>query len=142
MAHAYQNVSSGQIVVSDEPRPDLEALARWEEIPVPEAAPAAPPASTPPAATGDAAGSGGDGSTPTGAGTATGETVETETVETETGTGAETGSGSTPPVSGPVPDESWTHEQLDALAEKREIKFPSNTNKAAKVAALTAPAGE
>ncbi|WP_295035442.1 hypothetical protein [uncultured Microbacterium sp.] len=137
MAHAYQNVSSGQIVVSDEPRPDLEALARWKVIPVPEAAPAAPPASTPPAATGDAAGSGGDGSTPTGAETATGETVETDT-----GTGAETGSGSTPPVSEPVPDESWTHEQLDALAEKREIKFPSNTNKAAKVAALTAPAGE
>ena len=37
MAHAYQSAEDGQIVISDEPRPDLEALARWQEIDVDEA---------------------------------------------------------------------------------------------------------
>jgi ferric-dicitrate binding protein FerR (iron transport regulator) len=33
MAHAYRSLQSGnQIVISDEPRPDLEALDRWESI--------------------------------------------------------------------------------------------------------------
>lgn len=33
MAHAYQSLESGaQIIISDEPREDLEALARWESI--------------------------------------------------------------------------------------------------------------
>lgn len=41
MAPAYQNVNTGQVVVSDEPRPDLEGLARWVEVPEPvEADPA------------------------------------------------------------------------------------------------------
>jgi hypothetical protein len=40
MAHAYRSIQSGaQIIISDEPRPDLEALARWVSIPVPETAP-------------------------------------------------------------------------------------------------------
>lgn len=35
--HAYRSLEPGaQIVVSDEPREDLEALARWESIPIPE----------------------------------------------------------------------------------------------------------
>lgn len=38
MAHAYKSLEDGQIVVSDEPREDLEVLARWESIPVPEKA--------------------------------------------------------------------------------------------------------
>lgn len=37
MAHAYQSAEDGQIVISDEPRPDLEALARWQEIDIDEA---------------------------------------------------------------------------------------------------------
>lgn len=44
MAPAYRNATTGQTVISDEPRPDLEALARWDEIPMPEPEPApAPP---------------------------------------------------------------------------------------------------
>lgn len=36
--HAYQSLEPGaQIVISDEPREDLEELARWETIPVDEA---------------------------------------------------------------------------------------------------------
>lgn len=38
--HAYQSLEpGGQIVTSDGPREDLEALARWVSIPVPEKAP-------------------------------------------------------------------------------------------------------
>lgn len=37
MAHAYQSAEDGQIVISDEPRPDLEGLARWQQIDVDEA---------------------------------------------------------------------------------------------------------
>lgn len=37
MAHAYQSAEDGQIVISDEPRRDLEGLARWQEIDVDEA---------------------------------------------------------------------------------------------------------
>ena len=41
MAHAYQSLEPGeQIIISDEPRPDLEELARWETIDVPEEEPA------------------------------------------------------------------------------------------------------
>ncbi|MDY7542609.1 MULTISPECIES: hypothetical protein [unclassified Cryobacterium] len=37
MAVAYQSLEPGeQIIISDEPREDLEALARWVSIPVPE----------------------------------------------------------------------------------------------------------
>lgn len=32
MAPAYRSIEDDQIVISDEPRPDLEALARWQEI--------------------------------------------------------------------------------------------------------------
>lgn len=32
MAPAYENQSTGQVIVSDEPRPDLEALSRWKQI--------------------------------------------------------------------------------------------------------------
>ncbi|MDJ0337462.1 hypothetical protein [Cryobacterium sp. PH31-O1] len=40
--HAYKSLEPGaQIIVSDEPREDLEALARWESIPVEEAEAAA-----------------------------------------------------------------------------------------------------
>lgn len=36
--HAYQSLEPGeQVVISDEPREDLEELARWVSIPVPEA---------------------------------------------------------------------------------------------------------
>ena len=38
MAHAYQSLEPGeQIIISDEPRPDLDALARWESIELAEA---------------------------------------------------------------------------------------------------------
>ena len=37
MAHAYQSAEDGQLVISDQPRADLEALARWQEIDVDEA---------------------------------------------------------------------------------------------------------
>ena len=37
MAHAYRSLEPGeQIIISDEPRPELEELARWESIDVPE----------------------------------------------------------------------------------------------------------
>ncbi|TFC59418.1 MULTISPECIES: hypothetical protein [unclassified Cryobacterium] len=36
MSHAYKSLEDGQVVVSEEPRKDLEALARWESIDVPE----------------------------------------------------------------------------------------------------------
>lgn len=78
MAHAYRSLEDGQIVVSEEPRPDLEELARWESIPVPDE-----------------------------------------------------------PTAPPVPSEDWTHAQLDELAKERGIEFPTNTNKANKVTALT-----
>ena len=32
MSYAYRKVASGQTVTSNEPRPDLDALARWETI--------------------------------------------------------------------------------------------------------------
>lgn len=32
MAPAYENQSTGQVIVSDEPRPDLAALSRWKQI--------------------------------------------------------------------------------------------------------------
>ena len=32
MAYAYRSLEDGQIVVSDEPRTDLETLTRWERI--------------------------------------------------------------------------------------------------------------
>lgn len=37
MAHAYRSVEDDQIIVTDERRPDLDALARWERIDVDEA---------------------------------------------------------------------------------------------------------
>lgn len=37
MAFAYESLEDGQVVVSDEPREDLEELARWESIPVADA---------------------------------------------------------------------------------------------------------
>jgi hypothetical protein len=37
MAHAYQSLEPGeQIIISDEPREDLEALARWVSVDVPD----------------------------------------------------------------------------------------------------------
>ena len=38
MAHAYRSLEPGeQIIISDESRPDLDALARWESIELAEA---------------------------------------------------------------------------------------------------------
>ena len=38
MAHAYRSLEPGaQIVITDEPRPDLEGMARWESIDAGEA---------------------------------------------------------------------------------------------------------
>jgi hypothetical protein len=136
MAPAYQNINTGQVVVSDEPRPDLEALARWEEVPVPDET--VPPAGAPlseaelaEAAAREAAAETTANPAPSG-----GDSPKDDSADDETDDGESNGEEV------PVPDDTWTHEQLDALAEKREIKFPANTNKAAKVAALTAPAGE
>jgi hypothetical protein len=36
MSHAYKSLEDGQIVVSEEPRPDLEELARWVSVEAPE----------------------------------------------------------------------------------------------------------
>ena len=133
MAPAYQNINTGQVVVSDEPRPDLEALARWEEVPVPDET--VPPAGAPLSDEELAEAAAREAAAETTANPpASGEdTPKDDSADDETDDDGE---------EVPVPDDTWTHEQLDALAEKREIKFPANTNKAAKVAALTAPAGE
>ena len=152
MAPAYQNVSSGQIVVSDEPRPDLEAQARWEEVPVPDET--VPPAVTPlteaelaVAAARDAAASS-DANPPASEDLpaerdSTGKPAESDDDE-ESGDGDADGDASShaTPTEVPVPDETWTDEALDDLAKERGIKFRSNTTKATKVAKLTAPAAE
>ncbi|MBW1639235.1 hypothetical protein G3H63_09140 [Microbacterium resistens] len=152
MAPAYENQTTGQVIVSDDPRPDLEALARWKQIPVPTDAPA-PPA--PPAAdTGekpdpvapDAPRDGGsavdgaqaDGNADAvGAGESVPDAAVADSVGNQPAAGGDVASEAPAP---PVPDESWTDEALDALAKERGIKFRSNTTKATKVAKLTAPA--
>ncbi|MGI6878831.1 hypothetical protein [Microbacterium sp. gxy059] len=120
MAHAYQNATSGQVVVSDEPRSDLEALARWKGVPVP-ADPADPVGSPENDPTGGETGSGSNPSSAEAAGDGTHPGGSEGDLE---------------------PSEEWTHEQLDAYAAERDVKFPANTNKAVKVAALTAPTGD
>jgi hypothetical protein len=129
MAPAYQNVSSGQVVISDDPRPDLAVLARWRQVPVPatpspsdeELAAAARAAENP---TGD----GGSGQAQTSDGDqkdavdAPADGVEREHTLDD---------------AAPAPTVEWTHEQLDAYAAERGTKFPANTNKAEKVAVLT-----
>ncbi|WDH77926.1 hypothetical protein PTQ19_10370 [Microbacterium esteraromaticum] len=171
MAPAYQNINSGQIVVSDEPRPDLEAQARWEEVPVPDAT--VPPAGTPlteaelaEAAAREAVGD--TGSTPAdvietipgtennppieiiGEPVEDGEHVAPGEIINADGSAAPTGEDGIPvlppaaetPEEVPVPDETWTDEALDALGKERGITWRSNASKATKVAKLTAPAGE
>lgn len=128
MAPAYQNINTGQVVVSDEPRPDLEALARWEEVPVPDET--VPPAGAPliEAELAEAA-----------AREAAAETTanppasgEDDSADDETGDDESNGEEV------PVPDETWTDEQLDALGAERGITWRSNASKASKVAKLTA----
>jgi len=154
MAPAYQNINSGQVVVSDEPRPDLEALARWAEVPVPDetvppagtpmteaelaeaaAREAAPDSDTNPPAVDEIVSDDPNGQPVelTGVPVGDGEIAPAgETVEAEAAAPAEV----------PVPDETWTDEQLDALGAERGITWRSNASKATKVAKLTAPAAE
>lgn len=157
MAPAYQNINTGQVVVSDEPRPDLEALARWEEVPVPDET--VSPTGTPmtDAELADAAAReavGDTGSTPadvieTIPGTENNTPIEIigEAVEDDHTAGAgeiitdTTENPGTPAAEEvPVPDETWTDEALDALGQERGITWRSNASKATKVAKLTAPA--
>lgn len=142
MAPAYFNATTGQTVVSDEPRPDLEALARWEEVPVPEPAPVAEPDPAQP--------QGVDDNTPPSdpaepgviEGDAAGEPVEIvgEPVADDDPAAPPIGEGDVPAQV--VPDESWTVAQLDELAKERGIDFPTGANKAAKLAALTTTPAE
>lgn len=133
MAPAYQNINSGQIVVSDEPRPDLEALARWEEVPVPDET--ADVIETIP----------GTESNPPieiiGEPVEDGEIVTPAVVEMADGSEVEKDENGIPVLTAaqevPVPDETWTDEQLDALAEQRGVKYRSNASKATKLAKLT-----
>ena len=111
MAPAYENVASGQVVVSGQPRPDLEALARWVSIPEPEVGEPDVVESL----------------------TLSGDPVELEAVLVE-------GTDSPAPLLGEadvaIPVESWTHEQIDAYAAERGVTFPTNTTKAAKLTHL------
>lgn len=143
MAPAYENQTTGQVIVSDDPRPDLEALARWKQIPVPEESPV-PPAGTPltdaelaEAAAREAAAEETPQPPSDGDGDGVPAAAEGGSVEVQPSGG---GDGATEAPAPSVPDESWTDEALDALATERGIKFRSNTTKATKVAKLTAPA--
>ena len=175
MAPAYQNINSGQVVVSDEPRPDLEALARWVEVPVPDetvppagtpmteaelaeaaAREAAPDSDTNPPAADEIVSDDPNGQPVEliGVPVGDGEIAPAGEVINADGTPAPTGEDSIPvltetveaeaaaPAEVPVPDETWTDEQLDALGAARGITWRSNASKATKVAKLTAPAAE
>lgn len=142
MAPAYKNITSGQTVVSDEPRPDLEALARWAEVPVPDET--VPPAGTPMTEAELAEAAARDAAPDTGTSPPASDDPATEdgAADDEAAGADNDADDAVTPAEVPVPDETWTDEALDALGKERGITWRSNASKATKVAKLTAPAAE
>lgn len=146
MAPAYKNINSDQIIVSDEARPDLEALARWveipeSEIPITPAPAAAAPVTAPSPGDGDGADPASDAHEGVeSAEDSTGDDVDdsSDSGDDDTDEDGEDDADET----AAVPDETWSDEALDALAKERGVTYRSNASKATKVAKLTAPAGE
>lgn len=121
MGFRYTNeIEGGQVIESDDLVPHLEGQALWVRTVIGDPDPALVPTAS----------AGTEGAP------FTAPDVPVFTPASEEGAGTDPSD----PDPALVPTVDWSHEQLDEFAAERDIKFPANTNKTTKVAALTATA--